>query len=119
LVAKTVLLAAVRALPGNAVAGHAPHVFIHARLTDSETAPAGPAERGDFPTAVTGFIPGSQPFSAVPAFPGNVRHYILNPISIPCLYWQQVWSGGALVPNQLEYNTTTVCALAMFLMLND
>ena len=72
LVAKTVLLAAVRALPGDAVAGHAPHIFIHARLTDSEAAPAGPAERGCFPAAMTGFIPGSQPFSAIPAFPGRV-----------------------------------------------
>jgi len=72
LVAKTVLLAAVRALPGDAVAGHAPHVFIHTLLTDSETAPAGPAERGYFPAAMTGLIPGSEPFSAIRAFPGNV-----------------------------------------------
>jgi hypothetical protein len=80
LVAKTVLLSAVRALPGDAVAGHAPHVFIHARLTDSEPAPAGPAERGYLPAAMTGFIPGSAPFSAILAFPGNVGHDILNPL---------------------------------------
>ena len=72
LVAETVLLAAVRALPGDAVAGHAPHVFVHARLTDSEAAPAGPAERGYFPAAMAGFIPGSAFFTAISYFPGSV-----------------------------------------------
>ena len=44
LVAVSVLPAAIRALPGNAVAGHAPLVFIHALLAHGKPAPAGPAE---------------------------------------------------------------------------
>lgn len=72
LVAETVLLAAVRALPRDAVAGHAPHVFIHARLTDSEAAPTGPAEWCHIPAAMADLIPGPAPFSTVPTPPGKV-----------------------------------------------
>ena len=72
LVAKTVLLTAVRALPCNAVAGHAPHVFVHAHLTDPEAAPAYPAKRGPLPAAMTGFILGSAPFPAIRFFPGRL-----------------------------------------------
>jgi len=72
LVAETVLLATVRALPRDAVAGHAPHVFIHARLTDSEAAPTGPAERGHLPAAMASLIPGPAPFSAILTSPGKV-----------------------------------------------
>jgi len=72
LIAETILFAAIRALPRDTVAGHAPHIFIHARLTDSKTAPAGPAERGRLPAAMTGLIPGPVPFSTIPASPGRV-----------------------------------------------
>ena len=44
LVAEPVLGAAVGALPGDAVAGHAPLVFIHALLADGKAAPANPAK---------------------------------------------------------------------------
>ena len=37
-------LAAVRADPGNVVAGHAPEIFIHADLADPEAAGTAPAE---------------------------------------------------------------------------
>jgi len=45
LIPESVLPAAVRALPGDAVAGHAPDVFRHAILADMKTAAAMPAER--------------------------------------------------------------------------
>ena len=44
LVAESVLGAAVGTLPGDAVAGHAPLVFIHALLADGKAAPAAPAK---------------------------------------------------------------------------
>jgi len=54
LISKPVLRAAVRAIPGNAVARHAPEVFIHARLADSKPAPAGPGEHRRISAAVAG-----------------------------------------------------------------
>jgi hypothetical protein len=50
LVSESVLIPAIRALPGNPIAGHTPYVFLHARLADPETAAASPAER-KFPAA--------------------------------------------------------------------
>jgi hypothetical protein len=44
LVAEAVLIATIRALPGDIVAGHAPQIFMHAPLADAETAAAAPAE---------------------------------------------------------------------------
>jgi hypothetical protein len=44
LIAETVLIPAVGALPGNAVAGHAPQILMHAILTNAEPAAALPAE---------------------------------------------------------------------------
>jgi hypothetical protein len=44
LIPEPVLIPAVRALPGNGVAGHAPDVFIHAFLADIETTSAAPTE---------------------------------------------------------------------------
>ena len=44
LVPKTILIPAVRALPGDGIAGHPPYVFMHTFLTDMEAAPALPAE---------------------------------------------------------------------------
>jgi hypothetical protein len=59
LVSETILPAAIGTFPGNAVAGHAPDIFIHAFLAHSETAAAGPAERsvscGSSGTAGRGF----------------------------------------------------------------
>jgi len=50
LVAKPILLSAVRTLPGDGIAGHAPQVFFHTILTDLKTAAALPA-KGKFPAA--------------------------------------------------------------------
>ena len=44
LVAESVLIAAVRALPGNIVAAHSPDILVHALLTDAEAAATAPAE---------------------------------------------------------------------------
>ena len=52
LIPKPVLGSAIRTIPGNAVAGHAPNIFIHAHLANGKPAPAGPGERSDFTTAV-------------------------------------------------------------------
>jgi len=53
LIAEPVPLATIRALPGNAVARHAPEVFIHAFLANLKAASALPAERHFFFTANT------------------------------------------------------------------
>ena len=50
LIAEPILVPAVRALPGDGIAGHPPYVFIHAFLTDMESAATPPAE-AKFPTA--------------------------------------------------------------------
>jgi len=52
LVSKTVLCAAVRALPGDPIARHAPEIFLHTLLTDLESAPAHPAKRNFLIAAV-------------------------------------------------------------------
>ena len=44
LVPKSILIAAIRTLPGDAVAGQAPNVFMHALLADLKSAAAAPAE---------------------------------------------------------------------------
>jgi len=44
LIPESVLAAAVRALPGDAVAGHAPYVFVHAALAYHEAAATIPAK---------------------------------------------------------------------------
>jgi len=44
LIAEAVLIPAIRALPGDGIAGHSPDVFFHALLTYVKTAPASPAK---------------------------------------------------------------------------
>jgi hypothetical protein len=44
LIAETIPIAAIRALPGNPVAGHSPYIFMHASLAHTETATATPTE---------------------------------------------------------------------------
>jgi hypothetical protein len=56
LIAVSVLVSAVRALPGNPVAGHAPLVLIHTGLTHGKPAPALPAEHKFSLTAMADFI---------------------------------------------------------------
>jgi hypothetical protein len=53
LVAKPVLVAAIRALPGYAVAGHPPKIFLHALLAYIKPAPADPAKREFSAAAMT------------------------------------------------------------------
>ena len=53
MIAKPVLIAAVGALPGNAVAGHTPQILVHAILADTEAAAAMPAEQEFFSAALT------------------------------------------------------------------
>jgi hypothetical protein len=55
LIAEAVLPAAIRALPGDAVAGHAPYILMHARLADQEAAAAAPAKGNCFGAAVACF----------------------------------------------------------------
>jgi hypothetical protein len=50
LVAETIPIAAVGALPYNTVAGHAPQILVHAILANTEAAAASPAEH-EFPAA--------------------------------------------------------------------
>jgi len=50
LVPKPILVPAVRALPGDGIAGHAPQVFCHTILTDSKSAAALPT-KGELPAA--------------------------------------------------------------------
>jgi hypothetical protein len=54
LIPKPILTPAIRALPGDGIAGHPPYVFIHTFLTDMEAAPAPPAEAKFPAAAVTG-----------------------------------------------------------------
>lgn len=68
LVAEAVLLAAVGALPGDAVARHAPDILVHAGLTDVEAAAAGPAEGLGAAAAVAGI--GAPPVTTAVGFFG-------------------------------------------------
>ena len=55
MVAVSVLPAAIRAFPGNPVAGHPPLVLIHAGLADGKSAPAIPAEHEGLSAAMAEF----------------------------------------------------------------
>jgi hypothetical protein len=63
LIAEAVHVAAVRALPGNVIAGHAPYVFLHTGLAYLESAPAMPAKRIGQATAMTLLQGGTPPAS--------------------------------------------------------
>jgi len=74
LIAKPILIPAVRALPGDGIAGHAPQVFLHTFLTNTESAPAPPAE-GKFPSAaVANILAEFAALSPQCAFTGCVFH---------------------------------------------
>jgi hypothetical protein len=53
LISKSVELSTVRALPGNTIAGHAPHIFQHTDITDLKSTSAPPAKRQLGATAMT------------------------------------------------------------------
>jgi hypothetical protein len=67
LIAVAVLGITVRAGPGDAVAGHAPGVFMHAVLADGKSAPAPPAEHEGLSAAMALATAVLNPF--FPAFP--------------------------------------------------
>ena len=66
LVPEPILIPAVRALPGDGIAGHPPYVFIHAFLTDMEAATASPAKAKFPPAAVAGKAGAHASFSSGP-----------------------------------------------------
>ena len=53
LIAKTILITAIRALPCYAVTRHSPDIFIHTILANSKAAAALPAKTEYFSTAIT------------------------------------------------------------------
>ena len=73
LVAETVHVAAVRALPGDAVARHAPEILFDAGLAYFEAAPAVPAEWEGPAAAVTSLLRRSTP-APFAAGGGSGRH---------------------------------------------
>jgi len=52
LIAKSILVPAIRALPGDGVARHAPYVFSHTFLADIEATSTAPAKAKFFAAAV-------------------------------------------------------------------
>ena len=59
LIAESVLIATVRALPGNPITRHSPEIFRHAPLANMKSAPTMPAKRHGFPAAVAAYLPDS------------------------------------------------------------
>jgi hypothetical protein len=55
LVSEPVQAAAIRALPGDAVAGHTPYILIHAFLANHEATAAAPAKGSRFRAAMADF----------------------------------------------------------------
>jgi hypothetical protein len=56
LVPKPILVSAVRTLPRDGIAGHAPYVFIHTFLADIETASTAPAKCELFAAAMAPIV---------------------------------------------------------------
>jgi hypothetical protein len=56
LISEAILNTAIRARPGDPVAGHAPLIFIHACLANGKPASTLPAEHKFFLAAMTNFI---------------------------------------------------------------
>jgi hypothetical protein len=77
LITKSILCTAIRAFPGDTVAGHSPLVFIHAILANSKSAAAGPAERECLAAAVALFCASSF-FSFFSFF--SIGLHITNPL---------------------------------------
>ena len=71
LISEAVPPAAIGTLPGDAVAGHSPEIFIHASLTNGKSAPALPIERKCFSTAMA--CRGFGPAFSFPVFGPNRR----------------------------------------------
>jgi hypothetical protein len=74
LVAEPVLPPAIRTRPGDGITGHAPHVFLHASLTDTKTAAARPAKRKCHSTAIAVIISDARSFFPVCGSGGRRFH---------------------------------------------
>jgi hypothetical protein len=74
LISESILIPAIRALPGDGIAGHPPDVFIHAFLTDMETAAAAPAKAELFPAAMTGKTLNNAAFASGSRSFGDIFH---------------------------------------------
>jgi hypothetical protein len=78
LVAEPVVFAAIRTLPGDGIAGHAPHVFQHTVLADAEPAATRPAEWKALTAAVADADLGSAVFLTVAGRTDMVLHSFTN-----------------------------------------
>jgi hypothetical protein len=65
LVAEAILSTAIRTLPGDPVAGHAPDIFFHTFLADTESTSAFPTKRKFFPAAMTDMLTPAAIFSSI------------------------------------------------------
>jgi len=74
LISESILIPAVRALPGDGIAGHPPHIFIHTLLADMETAPAAPAKAKILVAAMAGKAGLYTAIAPGPWFCGGVFH---------------------------------------------
>jgi hypothetical protein len=74
LIPKPILIPAIRALPGDGIAGHPPHVFVHALLTDMKAAPAAPAKAKILSATVAGKAGLFAAVAPGPWFCGGVFH---------------------------------------------
>jgi len=68
------LLAAIRTCPGDGIAGHAPHIFVHAALANTKPAATRPAKRKFHPTAIAIIIFKAASFFAVCGLCGRSFH---------------------------------------------
>ena len=74
LVAEPIPFPAIRTRPGDGVTGHAPHVFLHASLTDTKTAAARPAKGKCHSTAIAVIILDARSFFPVCGSGGRRFH---------------------------------------------
>ena len=76
LVTKTVLFTTIRTLPGDAIAGQPPEVFLHAFLAHTKATAASPAKRELLAATMT--VAGAQ---ATPSFSVSGFHRSVSPQS--------------------------------------
>jgi hypothetical protein len=73
-----ILRTAIRALPGNTIAGHTPHILQHTLLTYAETTSAGPAEKRYGTAAIALPVRSPPSLAAITAFSGRFRHILFS-----------------------------------------
>jgi hypothetical protein len=97
LIAETVLIPAIGALPGNAVAGHAPQVLMHAILADVEAAATAPAEQ-ELPAAARALAGGfGAPSPSARGVGGHTIHCLSCGMKISMLIKTKAFSGRRLI----------------------